>query len=51
MTTYLATLGARLHDKAEDAIASSSHGETSNELVSKRFGLSDGAETTGRNLS
>ena len=30
---YLATLGSRLHDKSEDTIASTSHSETSNQLV------------------
>merc|ERR1712064_134888 len=46
----LATLGSRLHDESEDTIASSSDCKTSNELVSERLSLGDGAQTTGGNL-
>jgi len=45
-----AALGAGLHDEAENAIAGSSHGETTDQLVAKRFSLSDGAKTTGGDL-
>lgn len=41
-----ATLGARLHDEAEDTIAGPSDGETVEELVAKGFALSDGGQTT-----
>jgi hypothetical protein len=36
------TLGARLHDESEDTVTGSSHSETTEKLVSKRFTLSDG---------
>lgn len=42
----LTTLGARLHDEAEDTIASTSDGETVEKLVSQGLALSDGGETT-----
>lgn len=42
----LATLGARLHDEAEDTIASTTDGETVEKLVSEGLALSDGGETT-----
>jgi hypothetical protein len=42
----LATLGAGLHDEAEDTIASTSDGETVEKLVSEGLALSDGGETT-----
>jgi len=42
----LATLGARLHDEAEDTIASTSDGKTVEKLVSQGLALSDGGETT-----
>lgn len=41
----LATLGARLHDEAEDTIASTTDGETVEELVAEGLALGDGAET------
>merc|ERR1712134_229658 len=39
-------LGSRLHDEAENTIGSTSDGQTSHELVSERFALSDSTETT-----
>ena len=42
----LATLGARLHDEAEDTVASAAHGKTTEELVAERLGLGDGGKTT-----
>ena len=39
--TYLATLGSRLHDKSENTIAGTPHGETANELVPQRLGLKE----------
>jgi len=42
----LTTLGSRLHDEAENTIGSTSDGQTSHELVSERFALSDSTETT-----
>jgi hypothetical protein len=42
----LATLGARLHDEAEDTIAGTSDGETVEELVAEGLALGDGGETT-----
>jgi hypothetical protein len=41
----LATLGAALHDKAEDTVACPSDGQTVEELVSEGLALSDGGET------
>ena len=38
---YLATLGSRLHDKSEDTIASTPHGETANELVPQGLSLKE----------
>lgn len=46
----LATLGAGLHDEAEDTIASTSDGETVEELVAEGLALSDGRETAGLDL-
>ena len=43
---HLTALGTALHDETEHAIAGSSHGQSVQELVSKRFALSDGRETT-----
>lgn len=42
----LATLGAGLHDEAEDTIAGTSDGETVEELVAEGLALGDGGETT-----
>jgi len=47
---HFASLGAGLHDKPEDAIAGATNGETADEFVAERLGLSDGAKTAGRNL-
>lgn len=41
----LATLGARLHDEAEDTVASPSDGQTIEKLVSEGLALGDGGET------
>lgn len=41
----LATLGARLHDKAEDTIAGTADGKAVEELVAEGLALSDGGET------
>lgn len=41
----LATLGVGLHDEAEDTIASTTDGETVEELVAERLALGDGGET------
>lgn len=41
-----ATLGARLHDESEHTIASTTDGETIEQLVPQRFALCDGRETT-----
>jgi hypothetical protein len=42
----LATLGAGLHDEAEDTIAGTTDGETVEKLVSEGLALSDGGQTT-----
>jgi hypothetical protein len=42
----LATLGARLHDEAEDTIASTADGKTVEELVAEGLALGDGGQTT-----
>lgn len=42
----LATLGARLHDEAQDTIAGTTDGETVEELVAERLALGDGGQTT-----
>merc|ERR1711882_18020 len=47
---HLATLGSRLHDKSEDTIASTPHGETANELVPQGLGLSNSAKTSSLDL-
>lgn len=41
----LATLGARLHNKAKDTIAGTTDGETVEELVAQGLALGDGGET------
>jgi len=41
-----ATLSSRLHDESENTVGGTSDGETTLELVSERFALSDGAETS-----
>ncbi|KAF1924600.1 uncharacterized protein M421DRAFT_277851 [Didymella exigua CBS 183.55] len=41
----LATLGARLHDEAEDTIASTADGETVEKLVTEGLALGDGGQT------
>lgn len=41
----LATLGAALHDEAEDTIAGTTDGETVEELVAQGLALSDGGQT------
>jgi hypothetical protein len=46
----LATLGAGFHDEAENTIASTTDGQTSDKLVTKGLSLCNGAETTGSNL-
>jgi len=40
---HLAALGARLHDESQDAVAGASDGQTADQLVPERLGLSDGA--------
>lgn len=42
----LATLGARLHNEAEDTVGGTSDGKTTEELVPERLALGDGVETT-----
>lgn len=42
----LATLGAGLHDEAQDTIAGTTDGETVEELVAERLALGDGGQTT-----
>ena len=46
----LSYLGAGLHDEPENSIAGASDGETADEFVAERLGLSDGAQTTSRDL-
>lgn len=41
----LATLGARLHDEAQDTVAGTADGETVEELVAQGLALSDGGQT------
>lgn len=43
---HLATLGARLHDKAKDTIAGTADGQTVEKLVAERLALGDGGQTT-----
>lgn len=42
----LATLGARLHDEAQDTIAGTTDGQAVEELVAEGLALSDGGQTT-----
>jgi len=42
----LATLGARLHNEAEDTVACPSYGKTVEQLVAEGLALGDGGETT-----
>merc|ERR1712062_960459 len=46
----LAALGSALHDEPEDSIAGPPDGQTSDQLVAERLGLSDGAQTTSGHL-
>lgn len=46
----LATLGAGLHDEAEDTIARTADGQTVEELVAEGLALGDGGQTTVLNL-
>ena len=46
----LAALGSALHDEPENSIAGSPDGQTSDQLVTERLGLGDGAETTSGHL-
>lgn len=41
----LATLGARLHDEAQDTVAGTAHSQAVQQLVTERFALGDGTET------
>jgi len=45
-----ATLSSRLHDETEHTVASPPDGKTSDEFVTERLSLGDGAETTGGDL-
>lgn len=45
-----ASLSARLHDETENAIAGTTDGQTSDELVAKRLSLGNSAETTSGDL-
>jgi len=47
---HFASLGTGLHDESEDAVASATDGQTADEFVAERLGLSDGAKTASRNL-
>lgn len=47
----LATLSARLHDEAEDTIASTADSQTVEQLVAERLALGDGRQTTVLDLS
>jgi len=47
---HLAALGARLHDESQDAVAGASDGQTADQLVTERLGLSDRAETASCHL-
>lgn len=42
----LATLGARLHDEAEDTVACTTDGKTTQKLVAQALALGDSMETT-----
>lgn len=42
----LASLGAGLHDEAEDTVAGTADGESAEELVAEGLGLSDGGKST-----
>lgn len=42
----LATLGARLHNEAEDTVSGTADGKTTEELVAERLALGNGVETT-----
>jgi len=46
----LATLGARLHDKTKNTVASSANWKTAEQLVLQRLSLSNGTETTSTDL-
>lgn len=46
----LAPLGTTLHDESEDTITGSSNGQTSEQLVSETFTLSDGAQSSVTDL-
>lgn len=43
---HLSSLGTGLHDKAQDAVASSAHGKAAQKLVLEGLSLSLGAKTT-----
>lgn len=47
---HLASLGARLHDETQHTIASTTHGQATDQLVTQRLALGDSAQTTVRNL-
>merc|ERR1719291_258368 len=46
----LAALGSRLHDETENTIASPPHGQTSDQLVTERLGLGNGAKSASGHL-
>ena len=46
----LASLGSRLHDEAEDTVARSSDGQTSDQLVTEGLSLSNGAKSASGHL-
>lgn len=46
----LTALGTRFHDETEDTVAGTSDGQTTDELVSKRLALGNGAQTTVGNF-
>ena len=46
----LATLSTALHHVTQDTIASTTHSQTTKQLVAKALALSNGAQTTGGNL-
>lgn len=45
-----ATLGSRFHDEPQHSVACTTNGQSSGQLVTQTFGLSDGAQSTGGNL-
>merc|ERR1719225_1739306 len=47
---HLAALGSALHDEPENSIAGSPDGQTSDQLVTERLGLGNGAQTTSGHL-